>query len=144
MQDFRDFEKELKKLREKMDKILVGSINEPETLEDLDWIPELDVLEDKDNITVRIDLPGMSSDSIDLSISGNSLMIRGTRKPETGRKDENFHTIERGFGNFRRYISLPAPVEEENVKAIYKDGVLTVKLPKKTDHKIGKKVILES
>jgi len=133
MSDPRDFEGEMARLRDRMNRLFSDFSKEaerPELLNEAEWTPALDVLEDKDNITIRADMPGMEPDEIDLSISGDVLHISGERKREIDRNDENYHAIERGYGKFHRRVDLPAPVEVDNIKASYKNGVLTVKLPK--------------
>ena len=147
MSEPRDFEAEIAKLRDKMNQILSGaSVNaeQPESLDEFDWMPPLDVLENSDEIIVRADIPGMKSDEIDLSISGDVLQIKGERKREAGREDENYHVIERGYGRFSRQVKLPAPAKADAITASYRDGVLTVRLPKLAEKKTGRvKVDLE-
>lgn len=130
MSEFDELSARINKLRNRMNQILLNEVGQPEVSSEAEWMPALDVLEDKDNITVKVDIPGVPPDEIDLSISGDVLRIRGNRKPAFGREDENYHIIERGYGRFDRRLVLPAEVNVEAVNAVYKDGVLTVKLPK--------------
>jgi HSP20 family protein len=147
MSEPRDFEAEIAKLRDRMNQILSGAsmdAEQPEPLDEVDWMPPLDVLENSDEIIVRADVPGMKSDEIDLSISGDILQIKGERKREIEREDENYHAIERGYGRFSRQITLPAPAKVDAIAASYRDGVLTVRLPKIGEKKTGRvKVDLE-
>lgn len=147
MLERRDFEEEIARLRNRMNRLFSDfsrGMDQPEPMDEVEWIPPLDVLENKDDIIVRIDIPGMKSDEIDLSISGDILHIKGERKREVGREDENYHTIERGLGKFDRRVSLPTSVKVDGIKASYKDGVLTVKLPKLGEEEAGEiKVDLE-
>ena len=147
MLERRDFEEEIARLRNRMNRLFSDfsrGVEQPEPMDEVEWIPPLDVLENKDDIIVRTDIPGMKSDEIDLSISGDVLYIRGERKREVEREDENYHTIERGLGKFDRRVSLPTSVKVDGVKASYKDGVLTVKLPKLGEEEAGEiKVDLE-
>ena len=94
------------------------------------WTPALDVYEDKDNITVRAELPGMKKEEIDISLHDGSLSISGERKSEDKYEDAEAYRAERFFGKFQRTVTLPAPVAVDKVKAQYKDGMLTVTLPK--------------
>ncbi|MCM8799483.1 MAG: Hsp20/alpha crystallin family protein [Candidatus Omnitrophica bacterium] len=94
------------------------------------WSPSLDIVEDKDNITIKADLPGVKQSDIDISISGDILTIKGERKREEEVKDKNYHRIERFYGNFTRSLTLPKYVDTNKVKATYKDGVLEIVLPK--------------
>ena len=99
------------------------------------WTPALDMFEDKDNVTVRAELPGMKKEDIELSLHEDCLSISGERKSQETHKDEEVYRAERFFGRFQRTVSLPAPVAADKVKAQYQDGILTVTLPKKEEAK---------
>jgi HSP20 family protein len=99
------------------------------------WEPTVDVFEDKDKITMRAELPGMKKEDINLSLEGNTLNISGERKEEEEHKEGETYRSERFFGRFQRSITLPATVDSNNVQATYKDGVLTVELPKSEEAK---------
>ena len=99
------------------------------------WTPALDVYEDKDNLYVRAELPGMKREDINLTLHDGSLSVSGQRKSEDKFKDSEVYRSERFFGRFQRTVTLPAPVEAEKVKAQYKDGILTVTLPKAEEAK---------
>jgi HSP20 family protein len=93
------------------------------------WAPAVDMFEDKDDLVVTVEVPGMSEKDIQLSLTGDLLTIRGERHSATP-KDEGVYRGERWFGRFERTLSLPYPVQTDKVKATYRDGVLTVNLPK--------------
>lgn len=99
------------------------------------WTPAMDVFEDKDNVYVRAELPGMKKEDIDLSLHEGSLSISGERKAEQKFEDAEVYRSERFFGRFQRTVTLPTPVVMEKVKAHYKDGILTVTLPKAEEAK---------
>jgi HSP20 family protein len=99
------------------------------------WTPALDLHEDKDNLYVRAELPGMKKEEIDLSLHDGSLSISGERKQEKKLGDAEVYRAERFFGRFQRTVTLPAPVAVDKVKAQYKDGILTVTLPKTEESK---------
>ncbi len=99
------------------------------------WTPPLDLSEDKDNVYVRIELPGMRKEDIDLSLHEGSLSISGERQHEEKHKDAEVYRAERFYGRFQRTITLPAPVVVEKVKAHYQDGILSVTLPKAEEAK---------
>ena len=133
MSKLKDFEAEVTRLRNRMSLIfddLYSEADQPEPPGEVEWMPALDVLEDRDDIIVKVDIPGTAPDEIELSISGDVLHINGERKREISREDENYHTVERGYGRFGRRIVLPAPVNAENTRASYKDGVLAIRMPK--------------
>ncbi|RLB09077.1 MAG: Hsp20/alpha crystallin family protein [Deltaproteobacteria bacterium] len=100
--------------------------------------PSVDVLEDKKNIIVKAEIPGMSPSDFDISISDNILTIKGEKKQEKEEKDKNFYMMERQYGTFTRSITLPVEVNEEKVDASYKDGVLKIVIPKKKEGKESK------
>ena len=99
------------------------------------WVPPLDVLQDDDQVTVILDAAGLKSEDFDLSLHDGALTITGQRKHvEDSKKGESFRS-ERFFGSFSRTITLPSPVKADAVQANYKDGVLTVTLPKAEEAK---------
>ena len=99
------------------------------------WAPALDLYEDKDNLLVKAELPGMKKEDIDISLHQGSLIISGERKEETSDGEGENSRSERFFGRFQRALKLPKPVDANNVTASYKDGILTVKLPKTEESK---------
>ena len=99
------------------------------------WAPALDVHEDKDSYVVKTELPGMKREDIQVSFHEGSLSISGERKNETKHKDAEVYRAERFVGRFQRTLVLPSPVAVEKVKAQYKDGVLTISLPKTEEAK---------
>jgi HSP20 family protein len=99
------------------------------------WTPAFDVYEDKDNVYVRAELPGMRKEDIDLSLHNGSLSISGERKSEEKLKNAEVYRAERFFGRFQRTITLPTPVAVDKIKAQYKDGILNVTLPKAEEAK---------
>ena len=99
------------------------------------WSPSVDIFETEGEIVVKAELPGMDRKDITLHLESNVLTLRGERKFEKETKDENYHRIERSYGNFSRSFSIPATVDEEKIRADYKDGVLKIILPKKEQAK---------
>jgi HSP20 family protein len=99
------------------------------------WMPALDVHEDKEEFTVRVELPGMKREDIEVSLQNGALVISGERKEEKVIKEAQVHRQERYFGKFSRALTLPTAVAGDKVKAAYKDGVLTVTLPKAEEAK---------
>lgn len=99
------------------------------------WTPALDMYEDKDNLYVRFELPGMKREEIELSLHDGTLSITGERKGETNVKDAEVYRAERFFGRFQRTVTLPTPVVVDKVKAQYQDGILSITLPKAEEAK---------
>jgi len=97
------------------------------------WTPALDLYQSNDNVTAVVELPGMRKEDIDISLHDGTLTISGERKHEVG--DEKAERSERYVGKFRRSITLPSRVDTSKVNATYKDGVLTVTLPKAEEAK---------
>ena len=94
------------------------------------WAPPVDMYETKDELVVSAELPGMNEKDIHLAITGDMLTLRGERQWNEGVKQDSYYRGERWFGRFERTLPLPIPVQSEKVKASYRDGVLTVTLPK--------------
>ena len=98
------------------------------------WSPALDLYEGNDNVTAIVELPGMRKEDIEISLQDGMLTISGERKSETAEGDKAERT-ERYVGKFRRSISLPTQVDASKVTATYRDGILTVTLPKAEEAK---------
>ncbi len=99
------------------------------------WAPALDVREDKDNFVIRAELPGLKREEIEVSLQDGALVISGERQAEKVEEGVEVHRQERYYGKFQRALTLPEPVAANKVKADYKDGVLTVTLPKTEEAK---------
>jgi len=99
------------------------------------WTPALDIHEDKDNFVVQAELPGMKREEIEVSLHDGSLSISGERKSEKKFQEAEAYRTERFFGKFQRTVTLPAAVAADKVKAQYKDGILTITLPKSEEAK---------
>jgi HSP20 family protein len=95
-----------------------------------EWMPRFDVSETGNEIIVKAELPGMDVKDIDIALTDGLLTIKGERKLEKEDKEENYHRIERQFGSFSRSLNLGARVKADGIEAAYKDGILTVTLPK--------------
>ena len=95
-----------------------------------DWAPSLDVSETKDAFVVKAEVPGMDTGDIQVSLQENLLTIKGEKKQEKEEKDERYHRIERSYGSFTRTVRLPVAVDGSKVDAKFKNGLLTVSLPK--------------
>ena len=97
---------------------------------DLSWSPRLDVSETDKALEVVADLPGMEKKDINVSLDGDLLTIKGEKKEVKETKDKHYHTIERRSGSFYRALRLPIEVQSDKIEANFKDGVLTLTLPK--------------
>src|SRR5262249_52104112 len=95
------------------------------------WAPLCDVSETKDDLVLSFELPGVNEKDINVSITGDVLSVKGERRmqePATG--NDSYHRLERAYGKFERTVELPMPVQADKIKATYREGLLTVKLPK--------------
>jgi HSP20 family protein len=94
------------------------------------WSPAIDVHDEKDNLVVQVEVPGMKKDEIEISLHDGVLTVSGERKSEREHKEGQTCRSERFFGKFQRSVTLPAQVDAEKVRAAYQDGILSVTLPK--------------
>ena len=120
-------------LRDEIDRFFEAPLTR--TSELLGWTPAFDVYEEKENFVVKAELPGMKKEEINVSLQDGDLIISGERKGESKTEGTEVYRAERYFGKFQRSVTLPATVAANKVKAEYKDGVLTVTLPKTEDAK---------
>lgn len=94
------------------------------------WLPNMDVQEDRDRFTISMELPGLSKDDVSLTVREGVLTIEGERKQEDEKEGVNYHRVERRYGKFLRSFQLPVRVQEDKIEAVFKEGVLTVQIPK--------------
>jgi HSP20 family protein len=97
--------------------------------------PKTDVVESESEIEISVELPGMEEKDIDVTLSDNVLTIRGEKKSEREEKKKDYHLSERSYGSFSRSLPLPSGVDTEQLKAEFKKGVLTIRLPKTPEAK---------
>lgn len=122
---------ELSNLRKEMDRLWSEFFGEGEVASRTEtWVPAVDVSETKDAVIVKAEIPGMDPKDIDVSLSGDTLIIKGEKKEEKEEKDENFYRVEMRRGSFQRAIRIPVPVDKDKIEAKYEKGILKIKLPK--------------
>ena len=97
--------------------------------------PTLDVYEQKDDVIVKAEIPGLTKDDIDITLEGNFLTIKGEKKKEEEVKDDDYYRCERTYGAFSRTVELPVAVQTDKVNAAFKDGVLEIRMPKTEEAK---------
>ena len=95
------------------------------------WTPAVDILENEQSLVLKADIPGMTENEIGISIENGTLTLKGERKFEKQEDKAGYHRIERSYGTFARSFLLPDSVDAEHVAADYKNGLLTVTIPKK-------------
>lgn len=95
-----------------------------------EWLPDIDIFERDEKIVVKMDLPGLKPEDVDVTLEGDMLQITGKRETEKEVKEENYYCSERAFGEFSRAIRLPEGVTADAIEATFKEGVLEVVVPK--------------
>jgi HSP20 family protein len=103
-----------------------------------DWRPVVDVAETESDIIVKAEIPGIDPKDIDISITGDTLTLKGEKKEEKENTGKSYHRVESSYGSFKRVINLPVSVEVDKVTAEGKNGLLEITLPKKEESKAKK------
>ncbi len=99
------------------------------------WAPAVDIYEQGSDLVLKAELPGVDPKDVDVRLENNTLTLRGERKFDNEIKRESYHRIERSYGAFSRSFTLPSTVDQNHIKAEYRDGVLRVTLPKREEAK---------
>ena len=99
------------------------------------WEPAVDISETQEDFQVNADLPGLTKDDVKISYEDGVITIKGEKRQEKEEKEKNYHRVERRYGAFERSFRLPARVEANKIEAKFKDGVLSLRLPKAEDAK---------
>ncbi|MBI2081046.1 MAG: Hsp20/alpha crystallin family protein [candidate division NC10 bacterium] len=127
---FRDLMSIQERMNRLFDQTLARTRGEDEGIAASAWMPAVDIYETPDRVVMKAELPGLTREDVEINVRDNTLSLRGERKFEKEVKEENYLRIERAYGSFQRSFSLPATIQQEKIKAIFKDGVLEVTLPK--------------
>lgn len=112
-----------------------AGVGEGELVSTAAFVPPVDIYEDDQKIVLKLEVPGMKQEDLDIQLENNTLTVRGERKFEKEEKEENFHRIERRYGSFYRAFTIPNTVNPDSVKAEYDAGVLRIQLEKKAEAK---------
>jgi HSP20 family protein len=128
--------RDLSKVQEQMNRFLGDSFLRRANDSSLTtWAPEVDIHETEDALVLEVDLPGMEEKDLDIRVENNMLTVRGDRKFEKKVSEENYLRVERAYGSFSRSFSLPQTIDAESIKADYRNGVLTIRVPKREEAK---------
>ncbi len=130
--------REFSTLQDRMNRLFrdsYGPEGREESLTTASFAPPVDVYEDEHTVTLKIEVPGIDENDIDVRVENNVLTVHGERKFEKEEKEENFRRVERQYGSFTRTFTLPSTVDAENVSASYDKGILKIALPKKAEAK---------
>src|SRR5256714_12737218 len=130
--------RDLRTLQDEVNRLFTGSI--PRTFDEEGiargaWSPSVDIYENKEQIVLEAELPGMKREDFELSVENNVITLRGERQFEKKEDSDNYHRVERSYGSFTRSFTLPQTVSAEGATAEYKNGVLRVTLPKREETK---------
>jgi HSP20 family protein len=99
------------------------------------FVPPVDIYEDEHKVVLKLEVPGIKQDELDIRVENNTLTVRGERKFEKEEKQENFHRIERRYGSFYRAFTVPSTVDTDSVQASYDAGILKIEMQKKAEAK---------
>jgi HSP20 family protein len=126
---------ELRSMQDKMNRLLDMAWTREigEEIKEGVWHPPADIYEDDASVTLKVELPDMEQEDIEIRVEENVLTVRGERRHEEQIKKENFHRIERYFGPFQRSFSLPSDLDCNKLSATCDNGVLTITIPKLTE-----------
>jgi len=130
--------RDLRNLQEEVNRLFTGNVGrsfEDEGIARGSWSPSVDIYENKEQIVLEAELPGMKREEFDLSIENNTLTLRGERQFEKKQETDNYHRVERAYGSFTRSFTLPNTVSGEGATADYRNGVLRVAIPKREETK---------
>ncbi len=123
--------------QDEMNRVLDNFLSR-ETSYGVDWRPVVDVAESENDITVKAEIPGIDPKDVDISITGDTLTLKGEKREEKENTGKSYHRVESSYGSFKRVITLPASVDVDKVTAEGKNGILEIVLPKKEESRAKK------
>lgn len=129
VKDLINFEREINKMFNEFENMFGLRMRDFED-QNFVWMPSTDIIEYDDRYEVRMDFPGLTKDDVKISYSDGQLSVSGERKFENENKDAKYHRIERSYGKFFRSFTVPNKIKEDKIEANFKDGLLTIILPK--------------
>lgn len=118
-----------------LDSVFGEGLYPSEDVSNRTWMPSVNIRETEQAFFVEAELPGLTKKDIDITLENNILKLSGERRFEKDTTEESYHRVERSYGTFMRTFSLPSQVNAESVKATFKDGVLTIEVPKAEEAK---------
>jgi HSP20 family protein len=129
IRDLINFEREINKMFNEFDNLFGLRLRDVED-QNLVWMPSTDIAEYDERYEIKMDFPGLTKEDVKISYNDGQLTISGERKFESDNKDVKYHRIERSYGKFFRSFSVPNKIKEDKIEANFKDGLLTIILPK--------------
>lgn len=130
--------REMEELESRMERLLRNWVAWPELKQPLavaDWAPQVDITEDEKEYLVKAEVPGVNKEDLKVKVEDGTLSIAGERKSEKEEKGKKYHRVERSYGSFERSFTLPEATEANKISSEFKDGMLTVHLPKNPNAK---------
>ena len=120
---------EMMTLREAMDRLFDDAFTRPLSLNGVSAMPAIDMYQTDDEVVVKATLPGLKAEDVDITVTGETLTLRGEFKQENEQKETSYHIHEQRSGSFERSLLLPTDVKADKAKADFEDGILTITLP---------------
>jgi HSP20 family protein len=117
-------------LQQEVNRLFDDVFGAQETRQEAGWYPSVDVVEEKDAFLIHAELPGVNPEDVKVRMTNNVLTLSGEKRQEATSENQNYYRIERIYGMFQRSFTFPATVDPDKISASFKDGVLTVTLPK--------------
>ncbi len=121
--------REMMTLREAMDRLFDDAFTRPLSLRGVSTMPAIDMYQTEDDVVVKATLPGLKADDVDITVTGETLILRGEFKQENEQKESSYHIREQRYGSFERSILLPTDVKADKAKADFENGILTITMP---------------
>ena len=130
--DFFGIQREINRV---YDNFIRGGMQADEAFQNSYWTPAVDIAELENEYVVKMELAGVNKDDVKISLESNILTIKGEKKQEKEERNRNVHRVERSYGSFQRSFTLPTTVKSDKIDAVFREGVLSIALPKAEEAK---------
>jgi HSP20 family protein len=130
--------RDLLSIQDRMNRLFEQTLSRSRTEEGIapsTWAPAVDIYETSDAIVMKAELPGLAQEDIEVRVQDNTLILKGQRRFAREIEQENYLRIERAYGAFQRSFTLPATIQQDRIRAVFRDGVLELTLPKAEEAK---------
>jgi HSP20 family protein len=121
--------REMMSLREAMDRLFDDAFTHPISVSGVSGMPTIDMYQTNDDVVVKASLPGLKAEDVDITVTGETLTLRGEFKQEDEQKESSYHIRESRYGSFERSVLLPTDVKADKAKADFENGILTITIP---------------
>lgn len=130
--DFFGIQREINRV---FDNFIRGGMQADEAFQNSYWTPAVDIAELENEYVVKMELAGVNKDDVKISLESNILTVKGEKKQEKEERNKSVHRVERSYGSFQRSFTLPTTVKSDKIDAVFKEGVLSISLPKAEEAK---------